>query len=315
PWVRAPIAQPEVKAFWLRSGFLFGRDIAALLLLYGLSFWFVYHSLRPDAALLVAGAPDRVRRLYAWLARDWNKPGCGAQRSEDRLCRLAPALIITYALVMSLLAFDLIMSLAPHWLSNLLGGFFFMGAWLTGLMALALLAIFWRRHLELEELISPQTLHDLGKLCFGFTVFWAYLFFSQFLVIWYGNMPEETSFLFLRISAAPWRGISTLMVVLVFLVPFWGLIGVTPKRTPAALGTFATISLVGVWVDRYVLTVPSIVQSAPRLPLGWQELLITAGFFGLWGLAHAWFAARFPIVSPTLVQREAERRHHPHDSE
>jgi len=288
PWIRHPVLEPAVKAFWLRGGFLFARDIACLLLLYGLSAWFLYLSLRLDDARL---APEE------------------RARSHNRLMRLAPGLVVTYALTWSFLAFDLIQTLAPHWVSNLLGAYSFMAAWLQALMSLALLAIFWRRHLGLQDLITPATFHDLGKLCFGFTVFWAYLFFSQFLVIWYGNMPEETSFLFLRMARPEWRGISTAMLVLVFLIPFWGLIGVTPKKTPALLGTFAVISLVGLWTDRYVFTMPSMVQEAPKLPLGWPELLVTAGFLGLWGLAYVWFARTFPIVSPRLMDElEAEGR-------
>jgi len=280
PWIRHPLLEPAVKAFWLRGGFLFGRDIACLVLLYGLSAWFLYHSLRLDDAHL---APEATAL------------------SKGRLSRLAPGLVVAYAITWSLLAFDLVQSLAPHWVSNLLGAYSFMAAWLQALMALALLAIFWRRHLGLQDLVTGATFHDLGKLCFGFTVFWAYLFFSQFLVIWYGNMPEETSFLFLRMARPEWRGISTAMLVLVFLIPFWGLIGVKPKKTPALLGSFAAISLLGLWTDRYVFTMPSMVQEAPKLPLGWPELLVTAGFLGLWGLAYAWFARRFPIVSPRLM--------------
>ena len=286
PWIRHPVLEPAVKAFWLRGGFLFGRDIACLVLLFGLSAWFLYHSLRLDDAHL---APEE------------------AARSKARLARLAPGLVVAYAVTWSLLAFDLVQSLAPHWVSNLLGAFSFMAAWLAALMSLALLTIFWRRHLGLEDLVTGATFHDLGKLCFGFTVFWAYLFFSQFLVIWYGNMPEETSFMFLRMVRPEWRGISTAMLVLVFLVPFWGLIGVTAKKTPALLGTFAAISLLGLWTDRFVFTMPSMVQEAPKLPLGWPELLVTAGFLGLWGLAYAAFARRFPIVSPRLMDElEAE---------
>jgi Ni/Fe-hydrogenase subunit HybB-like protein len=308
PWVAAPVEEWP-KGFWLRDWFVFGRDGAGLILMYGLSFWFLYHSLRPDAALLREGAPPRLKKLYGWLARGWGAAGdagaAEAQRafSEARLSRLAPGLVVAYAVVMSILAFDLVMSLAPHWLSNLLGAYFFMAAWLMGLMALALTSIFWRRHHGLDDLITSKTLHDLGKLCFAFTVFWAYLFFSQFIVIWYGNMPEETSFMMLRLAQAPWRPIGILMVVLVFVVPFWGLMGVKPKQTPAILGTFAVISLAGLWLDRWVFVVPSIVQTAARAPLGWPELLVTAGFAGVWGLAHAWFAATFPIVSPLLLEK------------
>lgn len=310
PWIRHPVVDPPVQAFWLRGGFLFGRDIACLLILYGVSAWFLYHSLRPDVARAPAGPGGALR---AWLARGWGREGGEhgeLARLRTRLPRLAAGLVVVYAIAMTLLAFDLIQSLAPHWVSNLLGAFFFMGAWLAGLMSLALLAIFWRAHLGLQDLVTPETFHDLGKLCFGFTVFWAYLFFSQFLVIWYGNMPEETSFLFLRMARPEWRGVSAAMLVLVFLVPFWGLIGVQPKRTPALLATFATISLLGLWTDRFVFTMPSMAQEAPRLPLGWPELLVTAGFFGLWGLAYAWFARTFPIVSPRLLDElEAHPAH------
>ena len=134
----------------------------------------------------------------------------------------------------------------------------------------------------------------------------AYLFFSQFIVIWYGNMPEETSFMMLRLAAQPWRPIGILTVILVFLIPFWGLMGVVPKKTPAILGTFAVISLVGLWLDRWVFVVPSIVQHAARAPLGWTELLVTAGFAGVWGLTHVFFARRYPIVSPRLLTRIEE---------
>ena len=304
PWIAVP---PEEwpKGFWLRDWFVFARVGGGLLVMYALSLWFVYYTLRPDVALLVAGAPARTPRLYAWLARGWEQGGDAAQLAlaEHRQSRLAGGLIVVYALVMSLIGFDFIMSLAPHWLSNLLGAYFFMAAWLMALMTLALTTIFWRRHLALDDLITPKTMHDLGKLCFAFTVFWMYLFFSQFIVIWYGNQPEETSAMMLRIAAEPWRPVGIAMVVLVFVLPFWGLMGVKPKKTPAILGTFAVISLVGLWLDRWMFVIPSIVQRAPRAPLGWTELLVTAGFAGLWGLTHAWFAGTFPIVSPRLLER------------
>ncbi len=306
PWVRHPVEEWP-KGFWLRDWFVFLRVGIGLVAMYALSFWFVYHSLRIDAGLLGNRAPARARGLYAWLAKGWGN-GDGASQiafSEQRMNRIAGGLIVVYALVMTVVAFDFIMSLAPHWYSNLLGGYFFMACWLMGLMALALTTIFWRRHLGLEDLITPRQMHDLGKLCFAFTVFWAYLFFSQFIVIWYGNLPEEISAMMLRIAAQPWKPIGILMMVLVFVIPFWGLMGVVPKKTPAILGTFAVISLVGLWLDRWIFVVPSIVQSAPSAPLGWPELLVTAGFAGAWALSHAWFAGTFPIVSPRMLDRMA----------
>ncbi len=314
PWVEHPIHEPHVKAFWLRDWFLYARVGAALLVLFGASLWFVYHGVRQDAAELKDRLPARFRALYDRLTEGWD-PATGFVTSGEKRAALAPVLIILYAVVLSLVAFDMVMSLAPFWISNLLGGFFFMGAWLAGLMSLALLMLLWRRHFALEDVITPKHLHDMGKLCFAFTIFWAYTFFSQFLVIWYGNMPEETSFIFLRMVRPEWRGISAAMLVLCFLVPFWGLISIKAKKTPALLALFAVISLVGLWVDRFVLVVPSIVQEAEHLPLGWQELLITSGFFGVWGLCYLWFAERFPLVSPVLIRHHGERRAHAHQSD
>ena len=314
PWIRHPIREIPAKAFWLQDWFMWLRDVGAMGLLFGLSLLFVRHGLRLDAAALGPGAtvPPRTRAFYDRLLRDWNAPGRGAEFSWERRELLAALLLLAYAVCMSLLAFDLVMSIAPHWVSNLLGGFFFIGAWLSGLMTLALLMLFFRRHYGLDDLLTLKMQHDLAKLAFGFTVFWAYTFFSQFLVIWYGNMPEETSFLFLRMATPQWRGVSTAMVTMCFLLPFAGLMGIKPKKTPAILTTFALISLTGLWLDRYVLVVPSVIQSPVGLPLGWQELLITAGFFGLWGLSYCWFAERFGLVSPALLDRESERRHLPH---
>ena len=319
PWMAHPEVLHEatgVKSWWLRDGFLYARDAGALLVLFLFTIYFVYHGVRQDVADQKDKLPGRFRPLYDRITAGWDSSK-GFEVSGETRATSAPLLIVVYGIVLSLVAFDTIMSLSPFWVSNLLGGFFFMGAWLSGLMLLALLCILWRKHFAIEDVITPGHLHDLGKLCFGFTVFWGYLFFAQFLVIWYGNLPEETSFLFLRMTRPEWKGISTLMVILCFLLPFWGLIGIKPKKTPVVFGTFAAISLVGIWVDRYVLTIPSQVQEVAggHLPLGWQEILITVGFFGLWGLSYLWFAERFPLVSPTLIRHHGERRAHPHQSD
>jgi len=319
PWVAKPemLHEPtHVKAFWLQDWFLYTRDAGALLILFAFSIFFVYHGVRQDVADQKEHLPGRFRALYDRLTRGWDATR-GFEISGETRATSAPVLIMLYAVVLSLVAFDQIMSLSPFWISNLMGGFFFMGAWLSGLMTLALLTILWRKHYQLDDVITPRHMHDLGKMCFGFTVFWGYTFFAQFLVIWYGNMPEETSFLFLRMTRPEWKYISIAMVLMCFVLPFWGLISIRGKKTPAILGTFAVISLTGLWIDRFVLTVPSIVQSVPsgNLPLGWQEILITAGFFGTWGLCYHWFAERFPLVSPTLIRHHGERRAHAHHSD
>src|SRR5439155_1705049 len=129
-----------------------------------LSWRFVRHDVAPDVRELADGRP--VDRL----------------EGRDQIAREAAILVVGYAFGYSLLAFDLMMSLAHKWVSNLFGAFYFMGSFLAALMALAVLAIALRRRMGLAQLISAKQLHDLGKLCFGFTVFWAYLMWAQYLV-------------------------------------------------------------------------------------------------------------------------------------
>ncbi len=96
-------------------------------------------------------------------------------------------------------------------------------------MLLALMMIYGAAHLGVADLVSPKQRHDLGKLCFGFTVFWTYLMWAQFLVIWYGNMPEETGFVFARLWGH-WLPVGEAVLLGMFLIPFFGLLGVAPKK-------------------------------------------------------------------------------------
>ncbi len=164
-WIHEP--RPEV-GWWLTSKWFFVRNGAILVALSWLSWRFVRHDTAPD-----------VRELG----------GETVVRTEDapRISRDAAFLILAYAFGYSLLGYDLIMSLSTKWVSNLFGAFYFMGSFLAGLMALAILSILLRRTMGLAGIYTSRQQHDLGKLCFGFTVFWAYLMWSQFLVIWYGG--------------------------------------------------------------------------------------------------------------------------------
>jgi hypothetical protein len=212
---------------------------------------------------------------------------------------------VLYAIVFSLVAFDGIMALQPHWFSNLLGGFVFMGAFLSAHMLLALLMIHGARHLGVSDLVSPKQRHDLGKLCFGFSVFWTYLMWAQFLVIWYGNLPEETGFVFARLWGH-WLPIGVAVLWGMFLIPFFGLLGVRPKKSKVTLGFFATVSLVALWLERYLLVMPS-VTVLPGPTFGQPEAGPTLLFLGLFLLSYAIFARTFPMLSPRLAEITLDR--------
>src|SRR5437773_3059406 len=175
-------------------------------------------------------------------------------------------------------------------------------------MALAVLAIMLRRRMGLAQLISAKQLHDLGKLCFGFTVFWAYLMWSQFLVIWYGNLPEETFFIFYRLIG-PWKPVGVAVFLLVFVIPFVGLLGVRPKKYPPALVALALVSLAGIWLERYLEIVPSINGGAGPA-LGMPEVGVTLLFAVLFLLSLVWFGSRYRILSPRLAADTLERERH-----
>jgi tellurite resistance protein TehA-like permease len=125
-------------------------------------------------------------------------------------------------------------------------------------------------------------------------------------VIWYGNLPEETPWLFFRMFGA-WQHAAILVLLMVFVIPFWGLIWVRAKVTPAAFTLFALISFLGMWMERYLQIQPSL-HEAPHI--GLPELGISAGFLGLFLLAYGLFARAFPMVSPRLAQKAMELVHH-----
>jgi hypothetical protein len=304
PWIEHPT---PARGQWLTVSWVFWRDLASLLVLLGVAVAFVYHDVKPDVAELRGQVTGWKRALYDRIAAGYTGLPAEERRNEQRLTRLAVALCLLYAWLFSLIAFDLVMSLAPYWISSLFGAFFFMGAVLTGLTMLGLMMVYWRRCLGLRDVIGREQFHDLGKLVFGFSVFWAYLVFSQVLVIWYGNLREETSFLFYRLWG-DWQPVSILVGAMVFLIPFWGLIWVKSKVTVFTFTLFLLISFLGVWLERNLLVQPSLTEHAPQI--GVPEIGISLGFLGLFLLAYGLFARTFPMVSPRLTAKAEATGHH-----
>lgn len=292
PWIQNPIPQ---KQAWLNVPFLFMRDAAALLLLGGLSLIFLYFTLRPDAEAAEELGPRWALPLYATLRMGWRGRAAELDRRRQVLAVLSPILAIGYCLGLTLIAFDLVMSLDPSWSSTLFGAYFFIGNLYVGLACLALLATAARRLLRLEHLITPAQFHDLGKLLFAFCMITGDFFWSQFLVIWYGNLPEETGFILLRARQLPWMPISWTVLLVSFLGAFLVLLSRRLKEHPAGLSAVAAAILLGMWLERFLLVVPSLWRGS-SLPLGLPELLITGGFAALFLLALLAFGRAFPLL-------------------
>ncbi|HEX6134073.1 MAG TPA: hypothetical protein VFZ24_08915, partial [Longimicrobiales bacterium] len=302
PWIEHPVAGKDV---WLNQPFMAARTLLGLAILFGVSIVFAYTALRPDMDRLRGHVPPRLTRMYGWFTRGWRGQEIEELYAHRRLSVLAPITALLFALLMGLLTWDFVMSLEPYWFSTLIGPYFFMGGFLGGIMATALVAITLRNRLGLHEWILSSTIHDLGKLGFGFTVFWGYLFFSQYIVIWYGLLPLEQSFVVHRFTP-PFRIVAQLVGLFLFVIPFFGLMGVTAKRTPAIFVVFASISLFGLWLERYLLIYPSHYMAADALPFGWQEIGLLLLFAGLLLSALGWFLTRFPLFQVWQPATELE---------
>jgi hypothetical protein len=298
----------HAKAAWLSHGFMAIRLTVALGVLMVVGWALIRADLVPDLFLARGKVEPRRSQLYAKWSGGFDGSLEARDRQHARIEKLAGVFVPLYAIGFTLLAFDGIMALQPHWFSNLLGGFYFMASFLGAHTLLALMMLYGERQVGVHDLISPKQRHDLGKMIFGFTVFWTYLMFAQYLVIWYGNMPEETGFVFSRLWGS-WRPIGVAVGFGMFLIPFWGLIGVTPKKNRVTLGLFAAISLVALWLERYLLVLPSVTPQ-PGPPAGVPELGATLLMLGLFLLSYAAFARTLPMVSPRLAEITLDREVH-----
>ncbi len=295
PWIENPV-NPDghpLPAAWFDVGGVFARGAVFLLVLYVLCFVFIYYSLRPDMPAVARQLGGWRRRLADWIGRGFSGQENEAARSRRILARLSPPLALAYVIVLSGMAVDLIMGLVPGWLSVLFPAYFFIGAWLSALAGLAVAATLFRRYIGLDYFAANQW-HDLGKLIFAFCIFWAYLWFSQYLPIWFGNLPRETLYIETR-TEAPWTLLSAAFFVCVFVAPFLLLLAQRVKMIPPYLASVAGLILLGLWLERFNMVVPSLSEGG-GVPLSWIELLVTLGFLGLFGFCYALYASTFPLM-------------------
>ena len=303
-WVHEPI---EAKTPWLNIPFFVSRQIVGFLFLSGLSLLYVYRSVRPDIGMLDESRKRKATGLSRRLIVDWQGVVDERQKNQRLQGILAPCVIIAYAWIFSLVAFDFVMSLDSHWYSTLAGGYYFIGNLFIGIAFLVLAAAWARTRLRLEDYIGPNQLHDLGKLMFSFCVLWAYMLWSQYLVIWYGDLPEETAFVLHRMSGS-WAPLTWVVLVMAFCVPFVVLLSRQIKMRAGGLSTVAVVVMVGMWLERFLLVVPSIWHGGEALPLGVTELVVTAGVLSLFLWCYATFLHAFPAlpVSDPLLTATTE---------
>jgi hypothetical protein len=267
PWVDTPV---PIKAAWLNVPFMSLRIGLGVLLLYGV-------------ALLFA------RAVIAEHQAGGDSPAALARR-----VRLGTILLMLYVVVLSLWGFDLVMPIDPTWYSGLFGGYYVVTSMYTGFGLVTFLVI--RANARGITRVSPASIQDIAKLTFAMCVFWMYFFYSQYLVIWYGNVPVETKFFLRRFFVEPWTTLAFAIFLVGALIPFAYLLKRLTGRPPTRHKVFIVILFMGwiaIFFERIMLVFPTLLPKSNALPIGPVEILITAGFFSLFVLSRNWFLGRY----------------------
>jgi hypothetical protein len=288
------------KEPWLNLPFLFSRNAVGLLILYGLGLAYIYHALWFKISARGVTGP-----LAHWLWRRWQHRPPDPQRYRQRMTVLALLYMLAFALVLSLLGYDLVMSMDPHWFSTLFGAYTFVKAIYIGFGALIILAAVLHLHPGIGFRLQSSQFHDIGKLFFAFGLLWADFFYAQLVVIWYGNIPEETAYVIERVMLPPWRSLSLVVFGVCFVAPFLILLNKKVKTMPAAMMVICGAVIAGIWLEHFLLLGPVYHAHVQRLPLDWTDLPIALGFLGLLAASLAGYLRQFPEV---LAHRMEEGR-------
>lgn len=205
---------------------------------------------------------------------------------------LSALFIVFFACTVSTSSWDWLMSIDAHWYSTIFGWYIFSGLFNIGLAGIILLLIFLKRNGYLTE-VNKNHFHDLGKYLFGFSIFWMYLWFSQYLLIWYANIPEETVYFQTRLNEFP--VLFYLNLILCFLFPFLFLMSRDAKRNTTFLTIASLVVLAGHWLDLYLIIVPGSLGNAAKI--GVIEIGTTIAYLGLFLVVVLRNLAKKPLVS------------------
>ena len=225
--------------------------------------------------------------LVIWSLILWSQKKLSRKQDETgedltfQFTRNSSIHLILFGFSICLAAFDWVMSVEPHWFSTIFGIYVFAGSFTSGICFIILATIKLSDWGYLDKYITVDHYHDLGKWLFGMSIFWAYIWISQYLLIWYANIPEETEYFVLRQDH--WTFFFFANLVLNFLVPFFGLMTRESKRKPKVLMIVASIVLVGHFIDMYLMIAPKIYEHAHTHAVGFGALqaLQWCGFAGI----------------------------------
>ena len=264
PWRHESEHFTGFKGAWLSYPFFLGRAVLFL------GLWYVF-----------------TRAIVRASRRGDERSSPGPNREG---VKLSVIFLVVFAMTFWLASFDWIMSLEPHWASTIFGIYNFAGMFSSGLAVMILLLAWMRRSGPLYSFITPEHFHDLGKLLFGFTTFWMYIWFSQYMLIWYANIPEETVH-YLRRQYRFWEPLFLANMFLNWVIPFTALLPRWTKRDPAWLSRIALVVVLGRLLDLYLMIHPAAGGAHPS--------------FGLWELGALALATALFVLVFVRAFREA----------
>jgi len=291
PWLHEDLHGKEV---WLNIPFLFTRDCIGLLILYILGFGYLFNAMQ-----LKFDPNQPQRKLRQSIYEAWRRNNRQPDQIKRRMTIWGGLYILAFALVLCLIGFDLIMSMDPHWISTLFGAYNFVKAFYIGLGALIILAAIIRLKQGEASGLDSAHFHDIGKLFFAFCLLWADFFYVQLLVIYYGNIPEETHYVIIRTVLAPWNKLAWTVFIVCFIAPFLILLRQNVKTKPVFMLIICSVVIIGIWLEHLLLLGPALSHEATReIPLSLSDGLISVGFFGLMAFAIGYFLQVFPETIP-----------------
>ncbi len=233
--------------------------------------------------------------LLMWIFNNWSQEQ-DVNRDDRTLRRrlkvLAGPGIILYVFAMSFAAIDWVMSLSPHWASTIYGFLYVAGQLISSMSLMICVVVLLARAPVFQGVVKPRYLHDLGKLLLAFVMLWAYFSFSQLLIIWSGNAPDEISFYRSRLYGE-WGYVSVIILIFHFFVPFFLLLSRDLKRNPSTLTKVAAWMIFMRLVDLFWLTRPEFTASA--MPNLW-DVAAALGLGGLWFFVFAWQLQQRPLL-------------------